>query len=199
MLFSPCCSWRVGWLAIHDRCGAFAEIRRGLFALTQLILGANSIAVSALPAILTPIPGSHEASLLQEFHRDVLARLEEHANFTSEALSGIPGLRVVKPQGAMYVMVGIEVAHFTDIVDDVEFAQKLVAEENVLVLPGAAFAIPNFVRIVFCAPKEKLSEAFERMAGFCKRHAAPGVTSLTSPASTSTSLTSPSALPGLDA
>jgi tyrosine aminotransferase len=43
---------------------------------------------------------------------------------------------------------GIEVEKFKDIKDDVEFTQKLLAEEYVLVLPGTIFQIPNFVRLV---------------------------------------------------
>ena len=50
--------WRVGWVCVHDRGGALADVRRGLFALSQLILGANSPVVAALPAVLTPAPGS---------------------------------------------------------------------------------------------------------------------------------------------
>jgi tyrosine aminotransferase len=53
-----------------------------------------------------------------------------------DAVSKIPGLNPVQPQGAMYMMVGIDVARFKDIASDVEFSQKLLAEESVLCLPG---------------------------------------------------------------
>jgi aspartate/methionine/tyrosine aminotransferase len=76
-----------------------------------------------------------------------------------EGISKIPGLTAVIPQGAMYMMVGsgllgfgrctnllthnyffdkvgVNVSEFKDISDDVDFTQKLVAEENVLCLPG---------------------------------------------------------------
>jgi hypothetical protein len=43
---------------------------------------------------------------------------------------------------------GIEVEKFEDIKDDVDFTQKLLAEECVLVLPGTIFQIPNYVRLV---------------------------------------------------
>jgi tyrosine aminotransferase len=98
--------------------------------------------------------------------------MQEHATFTADSLEKIPGLKVVRPQGAMYVMTGIETSHFKDVADDVDFAKMLLAEENVLVLPGSAFSVPNFVRIVFCAPKDKLKEAFDRIAHFCAVHAA---------------------------
>ena len=35
---------------------------------------------------------------MEQFHVDTVERLEEHALFTAERLSAIPGLRVVEPQ-----------------------------------------------------------------------------------------------------
>jgi len=67
-------------------------------------------------------------------------------------------------------MIGIKPDVFDFGTDDVVFAQQLVAEENVLLLPGTAFNIKGFVRIVFCAPKDKMAEATARMAAFCARH-----------------------------
>lgn len=172
-------SWRVGWVALHDRSGALADIRRGLFSVTQLVLGANALVVSALPAILTPAAGSADATALRDFHAATLATLEAQANFVAERLRAIPGLRVVSPQGAMYVMVGLEpdlaatpahATHFVDIDDDVSFGTRLLAEENVAVLPGACFRIPQFFRIVFCAPLPVLADACRRIAAFCDRH-----------------------------
>lgn len=51
-------------------------------------------------------------------------------------LSRIDGLKPVTPQGAMYLMLGIEVEKFKDIETDVDFSAKLLAEENVVCLPG---------------------------------------------------------------
>ncbi|KAA0157197.1 hypothetical protein FNF27_01822 [Cafeteria roenbergensis] len=164
--------WRVGWVLVHDKKGAFAAIRDGLFKLSQLTLGANAIVQSALPAILAPEPGSADAAALEKFHTETVAQLEENAAFTVERMTGVPGLRVVEPQGAMYVMIGIDTAAFKDIADDVDFTQKLLTEESVFMLPGQAFRMPMFARIVFSAPKAKLAEAYDRIIDFCKRHAA---------------------------
>lgn len=70
-------------------------------------------------------------------------------------------------------MIGIDPLAFTDLPDDVEFSRLLLAEENVFLLPGAAFNVANYCRIVFCAPKEKLGDAAARIRAFCERHAAP--------------------------
>lgn len=136
-------------MLIHDKKGAFAAIRDGLFKLSQLTLGANAIVQSALPAILAPEAGSEDALALEKFHSETVAQLEENARFTVERMTGVPGLRVVEPQGAMYVMIGIDTAAFKDIADDVDFTQKLLTEESVFMLPGQAFRMPMFARIVF--------------------------------------------------
>lgn len=83
----------------------FAEIRKGLMSLSQLILGANSLIQSALPAVLDPEPGSAAEAELAEFRASTMAVLEGNAKFTVDRLGPMQGLRVVVPQGAMYVMV----------------------------------------------------------------------------------------------
>lgn len=71
----------------------------------------------------------------------------------------------------MYLMLRIDMEHFKAFKTDVEFVEKLVAEESVLCLPGQCFRCPgHFVRIVFTAPKDKLESALNRMVAFCARY-----------------------------
>ncbi|RYG55085.1 aminotransferase class I/II-fold pyridoxal phosphate-dependent enzyme [archaeon] len=67
-------------------------------------------------------------------------RVQENARVTAERLAVCPGLQVVVPQGAMYVMFEIKTDKFVDLPSDVEFARLLLAEENVFVLPGQVCA-----------------------------------------------------------
>ncbi|CEI96097.1 Putative Tyrosine aminotransferase [Rhizopus microsporus] len=82
----------------------------------------------------------------------------------------IDGLKPVTPQGAMYMMVGIEIEKFKDIESDVDFSAKLLAEENVVCLPGECFKYPNFVRFVITPTIDKLEEAYKRIEAFCDKH-----------------------------
>jgi len=68
------------------------------------------------------------------------------------------------------MMVGVEPTQFKDLKNDVEFSSKLLEEEMVFVLPGTIFKLDNFIRLVICAPEEKLEEASLRIVEFCKRH-----------------------------
>lgn len=154
--------WRLGWVLIHDRNDVLKEVRDGLQRMTTLILGPNSVIQASLQDILHHTPST--------FYDQTMKALEHNAKLSLDIVSKIPGLTPVQPQGAMYMMIGINVEQFKDIKSDLDFVEKLVSEESVLCLPGQCFRYPNFVRIVFTAPPEKLQEAFERIAQFCQRH-----------------------------
>lgn len=154
--------WRLGWVAINDRNDVLKEVRIGLHKLSQLILGANSLVQSIIPKALFEVQKDYIVGLME--------KLEENAMFLFENLSKIDNLNVIKPNGAMYLMVGFDPNRFKGIKDDIEFSQKLIGEENVFVLPGSIFKFKNYVRLVICPPKDKLKEACERISSFIKRY-----------------------------
>lgn len=67
-------------------------------------------------------------------------------------------------------MVQIQLEKFKGFQNDLDFTEKLVSEESVFCLPGQCFKYPNYFRIVFTAPKEKLEIAYKRISDFCARH-----------------------------
>jgi len=71
----------------------------------------------------------------------------------------------------MYMMCQIEIDHFKDIDDDIDFCKKLLAEESVFFLPSSCFFAKNMFRIVICNREEKFTEMGTRLDEFCKRHA----------------------------
>jgi len=154
--------WRVGWLAICDRAGLLASLRGPLVSLTQVVLGASTIMQGATEKFLKTVP--------TDYYTKLNATLEEHAKIVVAACTGIPGLEITPPQGAMYAMVRIKHEEFADIADDAAFTQLLLNEQNVMVLPGSCFKAPGFFRIVFCAPPAKLEELAGRLRDFSAAH-----------------------------
>ncbi|EME26768.1 tyrosine aminotransferase isoform 2 [Galdieria sulphuraria] len=154
--------WRLGWIIVYDHHNVFSQVREGLERLSTLIMGANSLIQAALPKIIQNVPTS--------WHLSVLRNLHMQANYSYERLSHMNGLEPVMPQGSMYIMVGIQIEKSRDIKNDIDFCQKLLNEESVFVLPGQCFGASNYFRIVFCAPMDKLAEAYNRMSDFCRRH-----------------------------
>uniref|UniRef100_A0A8C9SMS9 Tyrosine aminotransferase n=1 Tax=Scleropages formosus TaxID=113540 RepID=A0A8C9SMS9_SCLFO len=166
--------WRMGWILIHDRNQAFGqEIREGLVKLSQRILGACTIVQGALEAILNSTP--------QEFYQDTIGFLKSNSEICFSALSSIPGLNPVRPSGAMYLMVGIEMENFPEFENDVDFTEHLVTEQSVFCLPATAYPngecgnplYPNYFRIVVTVPEDMMVEACSRIREFCQLHYRP--------------------------
>ncbi|KAM6946109.1 tyrosine aminotransferase [Aplochiton taeniatus] len=158
--------WRLGWILIHDRRGIFGvEIRQGLVKLSQRILGACTIVQGALENILNNTP--------QSFYHRTISFLKSNSEICFSELATVPGLTPVMPSGAMYLMVGIDMDHFPEFENDVDFTEHLVTEQSVFCLPATAFEYPNFFRVVVTVPKEMMVEACGRIREFCQRHYRP--------------------------
>lgn len=67
-------------------------------------------------------------------------------------------------------MVGIEMEHFPEFENDVEFTEQLFAEQSVHCLPATCFEYPNFFRVVITVPEVMMLEACSRIQKFCEQH-----------------------------
>ncbi|XP_043275577.1 tyrosine aminotransferase [Venturia canescens] len=154
--------WRMGWIIIHDRQGILEEVRKGLNCLSQRIIGSNTIVQGALPSILEKTP--------QKFYDDILRTLYNHAKLCYRHLVKIPGLKPIMPDGAMYMMVHIDLSSYPEFSTEVEFVRRLLMEESVFCLPGECFDFPSYMRLVITIPVDMLEEACHRIQEFCMRH-----------------------------
>jgi tyrosine aminotransferase len=172
--------WRLGWLIFRDGSPdkRLTDIKNGIKSLTQLILGACSLIQGALPRLLTPAEGSADDVSLKEFHSYYMQVLRENASIAKNAGAECPQISVIVPEGAMYAMVGLDIAQLEGITDDADFAKQILTEENVFFLPGKVFGMDNFVRLVMCMPAAKMVEAFARIKLFCARRAIPAAGSV---------------------
>jgi len=158
--------WRCGWVVVHDVNEIFgANIRNGLFQLSQRILGPCTLVQAALPDILN--------NTSSEFHDNTMKKLERGAMTAYTGISKIKGLNPVQPGAAMYMMVGFNPDNFPSIKDDIEFSEMLVTEQSVMCLPGSCFDYPNFVRLVLTVPEELILEACQRINEFCEKYFVP--------------------------
>ena len=78
------------------------------------------------------------------------------------------GLACCEPHGAFYAFPYIGHTGMTD----EEFAEKLLFEEEVAVVPGSSFgaAGKGYVRCTYCTAYDQLEEALVRMERFLKKH-----------------------------
>jgi aminotransferase len=78
------------------------------------------------------------------------------------------GLKTFEPRGAFYAFPSIAASGM----DDNAFAETLLHEEKVAVVPGSAFGASGagFVRCSYATAYEKIEQALERIARFMRRH-----------------------------
>jgi aminotransferase len=100
--------------------------------------------------------------------RAMVASYDERRKLIVAGLNAA-GLPCYEPHGAFYAFPAITP---TGLSSD-EFAEKLLYEERVAVVPGDAFgaAGAGFVRCTYCTARDKLEEAIERIGKFVKRYA----------------------------
>ncbi len=147
--------WRVGYVAAHsDFLAQMVKIHQYTI-LCAPIMGQ----IAALEALQHGC--GHIEHMVEQYNqrrRLVVRRLRDM------------GLECFEPQGAFYVFPSITATGL----DSTEFAEMLLKEENVAVIPGAAFGATGegFVRCSYAASLAELTEAMNRMERFVTRRLA---------------------------
>ncbi|HEU0236933.1 MAG TPA: aminotransferase class I/II-fold pyridoxal phosphate-dependent enzyme [Candidatus Limnocylindrales bacterium] len=150
--------WRVGWLA------APAAILEGIVKVHQYgIMSAPTVAQDAALEALT----AGEADVER-----MLAEYDRRRRRFVDGLNAID-LRTFEPRGAFYAFP--EVTSATGLSSE-SFAQALLEEERVAVVPGSAFGPSGegHVRACYATSYEQLEEALGRIGRFVERRRAAG-------------------------
>ena len=117
-----------------------------------------------------PTPSQAAAlQALQTGEEHVQSMVAEYDRRRQLLVSGLNelGLSTFEPLGAFYAFPSIDATGM----DDETFAERLLIEESVAVVPGNAFCTEgNFVRCCYAASYEKLEQALERLQNFMQRH-----------------------------
>ncbi|EFO25263.1 tyrosine aminotransferase [Loa loa] len=150
--------WRLGWIIVHDRYAALQSVRDGLIALAQKIVGPCVLIQGALPRILQ--------STNANFFQQVNSIIHRNASIVCKSLSEVPGLQPLRPNGTMYMMVGIDEQMYGS---DRAFVRDLFVEENVICLPGYVFHCAGWFRLVLTCSEHDTHEACTRIVQFCLR------------------------------
>lgn len=84
-------------------------------------------------------------------------------------LSKIKDISFINPQGAFYIF--LDISSFKDKLNykdsySVEFCKKFLEDYNVAIVPGIAFGIDDYVRIVYCADIDDVAEGISRLEKF---------------------------------
>ncbi|MBP1692839.1 MAG: aminotransferase [Chloroflexi bacterium] len=145
--------WRIGYAA------GPAELMQGLLRIHQYtIMSAPTMAQAAALEAL-----EHGQAYVDEMAAEYNRRRE----LIVPGLNRL-GLPTFEPRGAFYAFPQISVTGM----DEETFAQKLLEEERVAVVPGSAFGAggEGFVRCSYATAYEKIEEALRRIEHFMHRH-----------------------------
>ncbi|HKZ55327.1 MAG TPA: aminotransferase class I/II-fold pyridoxal phosphate-dependent enzyme [Anaerolineales bacterium] len=144
--------WRIGYAAAP---AAILDAMRKVHQYT--IMSAPTTAQAA----------ALEALLHGEEHvQTMVAEYDRRRRLIVKGLNEL-GMRTFEPKGAFYAFPSIAASGMSD----EDFANRLLQEERVAVVPGNAFgADGGFVRCSYATAYEKIEEALERMRRFMARH-----------------------------
>ncbi len=152
--------FRAGWITLSGNLKPARNYIEGLEMLSSMRLCSNAMAQFGIQTAL----GGYQSI------KDLIAptgRLYEQREQMYESINAIPGLSMVKPRGALYGFVKVDVEKF-NITDDEKFILDLLRAEQILFVHGRAFnwSEPDHFRFVFLQYSRDIREACNKLARF---------------------------------
>lgn len=158
--------WRLGWFVTNDPCGTFRKpkVVERIKKYFDLLGGPATFIQAAVPRIIKQTE--------EVFFKKTVEILKYTSEICCKKIEDIPCIFCpCKPEGSMAMMVKLNLSLLEDISDDIDFSFKLAKEESVIILPGTAVGLKDWLRITFAADPSALAEGMDRIQCFCQRHA----------------------------
>ena len=151
--------WRIGYVA-----GPRHEITAMSNFQSQATSNANTIAQYAS---LKALQGD------QSCVDEMVAEFQKRRDVMVERINRIPHLSCRKPQGAFYIMMNIKDVlgmHYNGrpLETSMDFAELLLAEKQVAVVPGIAFEAEGFCRLSYAISLEQINKGLDRIEEFVR-------------------------------
>jgi aspartate aminotransferase len=142
--------WRIGY------CGGPKEI----VAAMSTVQGQSTSNASSISQRASTVALNGGQACVGEMNKAFKARHD----FVVARLNAIPGFSCLPGAGTFYAFAHVEGAmRALGIKDDNEFAEFLLSNAGVAVVPGSGFGAPNHVRISFACSMEMLKDALSRI------------------------------------
>jgi aspartate aminotransferase len=145
--------WRIGWAI------APLHVARTMTALqSHTTSNATTVAQHAALAALRQ---------REESERAIAAMIGEYRRRRDAALAilrRVDGLRLVEPEGAFYLFLDVRDTAPASSDAGAEFAGRLLEEQGVAVVPGAAFRAPGWIRVSYAAAFDDVVEGVARIS-----------------------------------
>lgn len=101
----------------------------------------------------------------------MLVEFKKRHDFVVEKLNQMQGITALKTDGTFYVFPDISgvLANKPNLTDDMDFAEALLVEKGVAVVPGTAFGLKNHIRLSIATSESNLQNALQRIAEFIEQ------------------------------
>jgi aspartate aminotransferase len=142
--------WRIGYLA-----AAFDIAEAVLRVQDHSTSNPNSIAQKGAVAALRNKNG---------FLKKTLSEFALRRDFCLERLSSMPSINPIAPKGAFYIFCDITKTG----IKAVDFANRILEEKHVSLIPGEGFGMSGYIRISFATNLEELKKGMDRLGEFLK-------------------------------
>jgi len=143
--------WRIGYIA-----GPEALVKAMKKIQSQSTSNPTSIAQYAAEAALN---GS------QDCVQEMLSAFKVRHDYVVKALNELPGVECIESDGTFYAFPSFKGAmEATGCTTDVEFAEKMLIEAEVALVPGSAFGTPGHMRLSYATSMQNLETAIARLA-----------------------------------
>jgi len=96
----------------------------------------------------------------------MLAEYRKRRDYVIGRLRAMEGVTTQVPQGAFYAYPNVSAAFRNGISNSLQFAEQLLAEEFVAVVPGEAFGTANHIRISYATSMKELERGLDRLQRF---------------------------------
>ena len=143
--------WRIGYIA-----GPEALVKAMKKIQSQSTSNPTSISQYAAEAALN---GS------QDCVQEMLSAFKVRHDYVVKALNELPGVECIESDGTFYAFPSFKGAmEATGCATDVEFAEKMLIEAEVALVPGSAFGTPGHMRLSYATSMQNLETAIARLA-----------------------------------
>jgi aspartate aminotransferase len=101
----------------------------------------------------------------QECIQEMLSAFKVRHDYLIKALNELPGVECIESDGTFYAFPSFKGAmKAAGCETDVEFAEKMLMEAEVALVPGSAFGTPGHMRLSYATSMENLKTAISRLA-----------------------------------
>lgn len=152
--------WRIGY-ALCDE--AIAKVMTAY----QSNATSNPCSISQYASVAALEGGTQEIAQMRQ-------AFERRRDLICDLIDGIPMLSCNRPGGAFYTFVNITRTvgrkfQGKEIKDAISFAEILLSEKLVAVVPGTPFGAEGYIRLSYACAEENIKKGLARIAAFCEQ------------------------------